>query len=82
MVALHRRELVVLGDNPYDKKLVKRLESFDWEMSKEFIIRYLKHITRCWSDDYLKYKASQKADDSVTIEQIAELKLLYKNKKK
>jgi hypothetical protein len=43
MVAIHRKELVVLADNQYDKALRKRLEKFDWNLCKEFIISYLKH---------------------------------------
>jgi len=67
MVALHRRELIVLGDNAYDKKLIKRLDHFDWELCKEFIIRYLKHIARVWSEEYLKFKAYEE-NEFTTLE--------------
>lgn len=34
LVPIHRKELVVLADNSYDKALRFRLEKFDWDLCK------------------------------------------------
>jgi hypothetical protein len=53
----HRKELLVLADNPYDKRLFKRVDNFDWDLCKEFIIRYCRHCSIRYAETFCRYKA-------------------------
>ena len=52
----HRKELLVLADNPYDKRLFKRFDNFDWDLCKEFIIRFCRHCSIRYAESFCRYR--------------------------